>query len=127
MVNVFGRNFEERNLRRMIQFSETFPDFEIVSTLSTQLSWSHFVTLIPLETSEKRYFYANKIISESWNIRELREQIKNRAFERTIIANTQLPQTNSDSYNLFKDLYLLDFLNLRNDYLERDLEQAILD
>lgn len=127
LVNAYGRNFEERNLRRMIQFSDSFTDFGIVSTLSTQLSGSHFVTLLPLDSFEKRHYFANKIVSEAWGIRELREQIKNKSFERTSIANTQLPQTHAESHNLFKDPYLLDFLNLRNDYLERDLEQAILD
>ena len=43
----FGKSFELRNLRRMMQFAEVFPDFEIVSTLSTQLRWSHFVELLP--------------------------------------------------------------------------------
>ena len=127
LVNAYGRNFEERNLRRMIQFSETFADFGIVSTLSTQLSWSHFVTLLPLDSFEKQLFYADKIASEAWSVRVLRDQIKNKSYERASIANTQLPETHADSHNLFKDPYLLDFLNLRNDYLERDLEQAILD
>jgi len=45
LVKRYGKNFEERNLRRMLQFAEQFSDFSIVSTLSPQLSWSHFVTL----------------------------------------------------------------------------------
>ncbi len=44
----FGRGFEAKNLRRMIQFSEAFPDSEIVATLSRQLNWSQFVCLLPL-------------------------------------------------------------------------------
>ncbi|HNY32641.1 MAG TPA: DUF1016 N-terminal domain-containing protein [Fibrobacteria bacterium] len=45
-----GWGFETKNLRRMIQFSEAFPDGQIVATLSRQLNWSQFVCLIPLET-----------------------------------------------------------------------------
>ena len=45
----YGRSFELRNLRRMMQFSDEFPDMEIVSTLSSQLSWSHFIELLPLK------------------------------------------------------------------------------
>ena len=69
----YGRSFAARNLRRMIQFTEQFPDMEIVSTLSTQLSWSHFVELLPLEEKEKRYFYANKIAQEQWSVRHTRK------------------------------------------------------
>ena len=65
LVKTYGRNFEERNLRRIVQFSDTFADFKIVSTLSTQLSWSHFVTLLPLDSFEKQIFYANKITTET--------------------------------------------------------------
>jgi hypothetical protein len=46
LVSRFGKNFEEKNLRRMIQFAERFPDFEKVVTLSRHLSWSHFLAII---------------------------------------------------------------------------------
>ncbi len=46
LVERYGKNFEQRNLRRMLQFAEQFTDATIVSTLSTQLSWSHFVALL---------------------------------------------------------------------------------
>jgi hypothetical protein len=51
-----GRSFESRNLRRMMQFSEQFPDFGIVSPLATQLSWSHVVEVLALKTLEARVF-----------------------------------------------------------------------
>jgi len=56
----FGRNFEERNLRRMLQFAEVFPEQEKVLSLSRHLSWSHFLILIPLKTEEQRIFYAQR-------------------------------------------------------------------
>lgn len=52
----FGRNIEEKNLRRMLQFANVFPDTEIVVTLSRHLSWSHFLILIPLKSTEKNQF-----------------------------------------------------------------------
>ena len=122
----FGRNFEEKNLRRMMQFAEQFLDEEIVVTLSRQLSWSHFVTLIPLKTDTAKYFYAQKIASEGWGVRELRKQIGTKLFERVQIANLQLPESKSKIYDVFKDPYILDFLSLKNDFLEKDLENAIL-
>ena len=57
LVVKFGRNYEEKNLRRMIQFAERYPDFENVVTLSGHLSWSHFLILIPLKDQNARDFY----------------------------------------------------------------------
>ena len=54
----FGGGFAEKNLRRMVQFAEVFPDEEIVATLSRQLGWSHFVELLPLKKHLQRNFYA---------------------------------------------------------------------
>ena len=122
----YGRNFEERNLRRMIQFSEQFSDLNILSPLATKLSWSHFVELFPLKSIEAKFFYAQKAIEEVWGKRELRNQIARKAFERKEIANLQISEFQPELFNVFKDPYLLDFLNLKNTYLENDLEKAIL-
>lgn len=122
----YGRNFEERNIRRMIQFSEQFSDFDILVPLARQLSWSHFLILIPLKSKEAQLYYAQKSMEEQWGKRELRNQISRKAFERKEIAATQLSKFPSDLQNTFKDPYLLDFLNLKNTYLENDLERAIL-
>jgi hypothetical protein len=53
----FGRGFGEKNLRRMVQFAETFPDHEIVAALLRQLGWTHFTMLIPMQDALKRDFY----------------------------------------------------------------------
>jgi len=122
----YGNNFELRNLRRMRQFSEQFNDLEIVSSLSTQLSWSHIVELLPLKTLEEKLFYTNKISEGNWGVRELRKQKDRKLYERALVANSQLPTYISETQNLFKDPYLLDFLKLKDDFLEKDLEEAIL-
>lgn len=126
LVVQFGRSFELRNLRRMMQFAEQFKDLNIVSTLSTQLSWSHFVELLPIKEEERRYFYAKKISEGLWSVRHTRKQIEQKVYERTTIANEQLPQVIEETINSFKDPYFLDFLGLKDGYLEEDLEQAIL-
>ena len=122
----YGINFAEKSIRRMIQFSEVFPEFQIVATLSRQLSWSHFIELIPLKTKQSRNFYANKIIEERWSVRETRRQIERKAFERKEIAQTQLIESTTEIQNTFKDPYFLDFLGLKDGYLENDLESSIL-
>lgn len=122
----YGRSFTERNLRRMVQFSEVFSDLNIVTPLATHLSWSHFIELFPLKTDEARMFYASKIKDELWSKRELKHQIDRKAFERKEIANIQLSKFEHDVWDTFKDPYILDFLNLKNTYIENDLECAIL-
>ena len=60
----YGRSFEEKNLRRMMQFAEQFHDKKIVVPLARQLSWSHIILLLPLKTIEEKKFYAQLAIEE---------------------------------------------------------------
>lgn len=122
----YGRNFEEKNLRRMLQFAAQFSEIQFVVSLSRQLSWSHFLQLIPLKNIEARLFYAQVASGERLGVRALRKQIQGKTFERTVIANIQNNTGNTPIHNHFKDPYFLDFLGLRNTYLEKDLEAAIL-
>ena len=126
LKNKYGKNFELRNVQRMMQFAEQFTDIEIVVPLSRQLSWSHFVQLLPLKNWEARLFYAQASMQQVLGIRELRQLMATKAFERASIANTQLITGSPVLFNTFKDPYILDFLGLKDDYLERDLETAIL-
>jgi predicted nuclease of restriction endonuclease-like (RecB) superfamily len=122
----YGRSYEARNLRRMMQFAEQFPNFEIVSRPATQLSWAHVVEVLPLKTPEARLFYLNEAASRRLGRDGLRHLITRKAFERKEIANAQLPESSNIPPNTFKDPYLLDVLGLRDGYLEADLETAIL-
>jgi len=110
----------------MIQFAEQFPDKKIVSTLSTQLSWSHIVELLPIQSMEAKLFYANEIIEQGLGIRDFRRNIATKTYERTQLANTQIPKKSKIPKNTFKDPYILDFFDLQNAYLEKDVEKAIL-
>lgn len=107
LEHLYGRNFTERNVRRMMQFAEQFKDFQIVSPLATQLSWSHFIELLPLKSYEAKLFYAQLSIEGKFGKRELRKQITSKAFERTEIANLQSSQNENFPINTFKDPYLL--------------------
>jgi len=73
LENKYGRNFELGNLRRMIQFAEQFPDIQIVVPLARQLSWSHFLALIPLKANEAKMFYAELSATQIIGVRELRK------------------------------------------------------
>lgn len=126
LVNKYGNSFALRNLRRMMQFADQFPQLLIVSPLVTQLSWTHFIVLFSVKTEQGRIYYANKAIEETWNKRELQFQIERKAYERKEIANMQIENDLGDIKDTFKDPYFLDFLGLKDGYMENDLESAIL-
>jgi len=126
LISRYGKNFELRNLRRMMQFAEEFQNIEDILQLSLKLSWSHFIELLPLKNPESRFFYMQLAAKHSLGIRELRRQISTKVFERTGIANLQNTSDHPAIYNNFKDPYFLDFLGLQNTYVEKDLEDAIL-
>jgi len=133
----YGSGFSVKNLRHMIKFAEAFPDDQIVSTLSRQLSWSHFKEIIYLKESLQRDFYAEICRMERWSVRVLRKKIDSMLYERTAISRKpedlvkqeldELRQGEIMSQDLvFRDPYVLDFLNLKDTYSEHDLESAIL-
>ena len=133
----FGRGFSEKSLRHMIRFVEAFPDFKIVSALLRQLSWTHFVSLIYLDDQLKRDFYGEMCRIERWSTRTLEKRIGSMLFERTALSRKpeklaalelkQLREEDKLTPDLvFRDPYLLDFLGLKDSYVEKDLEAAIL-
>lgn len=124
---LYGKSFELRNLWRMMQFAQTYPDFKIVSPLVSQLSWTHFTILISLSSSEARAFYARHAMEGKWSKRELQHQIERKAFERAEIADSKLALAEASHLGgNFKDPYFLDFLGLKEGYLEDELENALL-
>ena len=126
LAEKYGRSFEEKNLRRMLQFTEQFSNEEIVVSLSRHLSWSHFLALIPLKSSEAKMFYAKESTDGVLSVRDLRKLISRKAFERKEIADTQITAASQIPVGTFKDPYLFDILGLKDEYLEADLEEAIL-
>ncbi len=133
----YGRGFGEKSLRHMIRFARAFPSPEFVSALRRQLSWSHFKQLIYMEDELKRTFYAEMCRVEGWSTRALAERIDGMLFERTALSKkpealirkelSALREKGELSPALvFRDPYMLDFLELADTYSEKDLESAIL-
>ena len=79
----FGRGFGKRNLFRMIQFAEVFPDLKIVSALRSQLGWTNFRQI---DDPLKRNFYAEMCRIERWSTRTLEKKIQSMLFERTALS-----------------------------------------
>jgi predicted nuclease of restriction endonuclease-like (RecB) superfamily len=126
LATQYGKSFQEENLYRMTQFANMFTDAATVKKLLMELSWSHICELIRIKNEKARIFYAKDAVVRHLGVRELRSQIARKAFERTAIANTQLAESSAVPFNVFKDPYLLDILELKENYLEADLEKAIL-
>lgn len=133
----YGASFSEKNIRRMMQFAEVFPDEKIVATLLRQLSWSHFTHLITIKDELKREFYSEMCRSEQWSVRLLKEKLDSLLYERTAISKKPAQLIKKEIADLrdndilspdlvFKDPYFLNLLGLKDTYSEKNLEDAIL-
>jgi predicted nuclease of restriction endonuclease-like (RecB) superfamily len=137
LTQAYGKGWSEKHLRHCLRLVETFPDDQIVSTLCRQLSWSHLRMFIYMDDLLKREFYIEFTQLEHWSVRQLQERINSMLYERTALSRKpedtirhdleELRQTRQISPDLLlKDPYILDFLDLSDRYLEKDLEDAIL-
>ncbi|ENY1010328.1 PDDEXK nuclease domain-containing protein, partial [Pseudomonas aeruginosa] len=137
LVKEYGGSFAEQNLRRMVQFAATFPDEQILVSLIRELSWTHFIALIPLKDPLQRDYYAQMASTERWSVRTLRERIDSMLYERTALSQkpgetiAQELAKMRDAQRMspalvMRDPYILDFLGLRDTWQEGDLEAAII-
>ncbi len=133
----YGRGFNKRSLHRMLRFAEVFPDPHIVTALRSQLSWTHLREIIAIDDPLKRQFYVELCRTERWSTRTLQAKVAGMLYERTAIAKhpeavvqetlEQLGQERRMTPDLvFRDPYVLDFLNMPADFSENELERAIL-
>ena len=134
LTDEFGKGFSSRNLRTMRKFYLIYP---IWKTVSSKLSWSHYLELIKIEEDNKRNFYFNECINTRWSVRELQRQIGSLLYERLALSTdkekilelAEKGQVLESSKDLVKDPFVLEFLDIKEntDYLETDLEKNILE
>ena len=125
------RGFTTRNLFRMQQFYEAYRDDEKISALPRQLPWTHnLIILNQSQRPEEREFYLRQAIREKWSKRELERQFKTALFERTVLSPAKVTplvsQMHPDALSVFKDSYLVEFLDLPPGHQEADLHQGLL-
>jgi predicted nuclease of restriction endonuclease-like (RecB) superfamily len=135
LTEEFGQGYSYSSLTRMMKFAQYFT-FENIATLSQQLSWSHFKELLPMEDNLKIEFYAQMSALDKWSVRTLRNRIDSMLYERTALSKKpdelisyeieKLKEGVVTPNMVLKDPYVLDFLELNDRYLEKDLEDAIL-
>jgi predicted nuclease of restriction endonuclease-like (RecB) superfamily len=133
----YGKGFSKSNLWYMVQLYENFPILQSVIGEFKNLSWTHIISLLPLTDALERKFYSTLCQKELWNTRTLKDRMNSMLYERTALS--RLPgKTIEDQLQglreedkmttdlVFRDPYVLDFLELQDTYSEKDLEQAIL-
>ena len=132
-----AKGFDEKNIRRMMQFAQEFPKEQIVASVMRQLSWTHILQVLPIKNELQREFYLTLATSERWSVRQLRKEIDGMLYERTAISGkpdeiikkelTTLRDDNMLTPDLvFKNPYFLEFTGLKGMYSERDLEDSLV-
>lgn len=125
------RGFSPQNLWRMRQFYDTYRSHEEVATLLRQLPWSgHLHLLAKCKRPEEREFYLRTAIQQQWSVREVARQIDGALFERAILnppkLSTALRELHPGAESVFRDAYLVEFLDLPPAHSESDLHRALL-
>ena len=146
----FGRGFGAVNLAQMRKFYQTWPTPEIFQTTSEKsrpqapaaalprfpLSWSHYVRLLSVEKPEARAFYEAEALRGGWTVRQLERQIGTQFYERTLLSRDKAamlrkgqiakPEDALTPEEEIKDPFVLEFLDLKDEYSESDLEEALI-
>lgn len=125
------QGFTRRNLFRMRQFYEAYQGDEKVSPLARQLPWTHnLIILSQSKRPEEREFYLRMAVQERWSKRELERQFKVALFERAVLhpakVSPLVSQMHADAARVFKDAYLIEFLNLPEGHSEADLHRGLI-
>ena len=125
----YGKGYSLTNMKNMRKF---YLYYQKGQSMPDQLSWSHYLELLKVKDENIRNFYMQECINSRWDVRTLRRMIKSHLYERLLTSNDKdnklAIQGNviKTSRDLVKDPYVLEFLNLGDNYKEKDLENEIL-
>jgi len=145
----FGRGFQKTNLFQMRAFYLAYPYLEqalspealspeIFQTLSGKfpLPWSHYVKLLSVKSPEARNFYETEALRGGWSVRQLSRQISTQYYERILLSRNKAamleqgiqsrPEEAVTPKEELKDPFVLEFLDLKDEYSENDLEEALI-
>ena len=148
LVPRFGRGFGWRNLTQMRAFSMAWPATEILQTPSAKsldlqstaarfpLPWSAYVRLLAVKNAAARAFYEAEALRSGWSVRQLDRQIGSQFYERIALSRNKAamlekaekpePVDIVTPEEAIKDPFVLEFLDLRDEYSESDLEEALI-
>ncbi len=134
----FWKGFSKRNLFRMVKFYVSYKDNKKVAPLVAQISWTHHWIILDKTNYDdnrddlRKEFYIKMSIKEKWSKRDLEKQLNFKVFEKWILKQNNfidtLPdlQNNEDISLLVKDSYDFSFLNLEEPFLEKTLENLMV-
>lgn len=144
----FGRGFSRQNLWQMRSFYQAWPDVQILQTLSGEsvdmntltkvfpLPWSAYVRLLSVKNEAARRFYETEALRCGWSVRQLDRQINSQFYERLALSRNksavlqkggQVPQNDAVTpEQALKDPFVLEFLNLKDEYSESEFEEALI-
>jgi predicted nuclease of restriction endonuclease-like (RecB) superfamily len=141
----FGRGFSRQNLQQMRAFYLTYE--QICQTLSSEfnltelaktfpLTWSHYVLLLACKNKDEREFYETESTRGSWTVRQLKRQMNSSFFTRTLLSKNKASMLKKGQTATIEDIVtpeeeikdplVLEFLNLKDEYSENELEEALI-
>jgi predicted nuclease of restriction endonuclease-like (RecB) superfamily len=133
LVTAYGEGYSRRQLELFRQLYLVFP---IANALRSQLSWTHYKSLVRVNDPEKREFYIAEAIKNTWPVRQMERQINSLLYERllmsqdkeSVLAVARGERMPVKPQEILKDPTVLEFLGLKPEasYYESDLEQAII-
>ena len=147
LTRQFGRGFGRANLWQMRAFYRAWPTQNILQTPSGEsgiqqlssrfpLPWSAYVRLLSVKRPEARSFYETEALRSGWSIRQLNRQIESQFYERIALsknkaamlkkAESAQPDDAVTPEEAIKDPFVLEFLDLKDEYSESDLEEALV-
>jgi predicted nuclease of restriction endonuclease-like (RecB) superfamily len=127
-----SRGFSAQNLWRMRQFFEAYRSQPKLSALLRDLPWTHNLLIVGrCKHQEEREFYLRMAQSQMWTSRELERQLNSALFERVVLSPAKLSaplrELHPDAATVFKDTYLIEFLDLPKNHSEADLHRGLVD
>lgn len=138
LQNRFGRGFGISNLRQMRMFYLTWSGRTIHQTVSGEfpLPWSHYVCLLSIKDSEARIFYEKEALQGGWSVRQLERQVNSKFYERALLSRNKAAMLKKGAVRLagdevsveeaIRNPFVLEFLDLKDEYSESDLEEALI-
>lgn len=135
LAKEFGKGFSIANLKNFRQFYMIFPDWDKSYALRSQLSWTHYRSIMRVENPKAREYYLSEASNENWSTRVLERNINSLYYERLLSTQNkeealkeQEKMEKIHPVDLIKDPYVLEFLgvNMQSRFSESDIESAII-
>ena len=127
------KGFSVSNLKNMVRFYREYSNVEIGQSVTVQITWTHNIEVLRVKSQEQRLWYINKTIENGWSVNVLAHQIDTNLYlrqkEQKKVSNfvTKLPSSQSElALQVMKDPYVFDFIELKEDAKEKDLEEALI-